>query len=256
MKFHKLHGLGNDYIYFTEMPCAEAELSALSRKLSNRHTGIGGDGIILALPEGDDFRMRIFNADGSEARMCGNGARCVGRLLRDLGLARTPQIRLHTLAGIKTLTFHDQHPDLVTVDMGQGVAESTVALQGYEVVPVNVGNPHGVVFINETPTSFPVLEVGPRLECDPFWPDRANIEFAQVVDQENINMRVWERGSGETQACGTGACAVALAAASRGLTSRQVTVHLLGGDLQITILPDNNILMTGPTAYVFTGNLI
>lgn len=256
MKFHKLHGLGNDYIYFTEMPVAEAELSALSCRLSNRHTGIGGDGIILALPEGDDFRMRIFNADGSEARMCGNGARCVGRLLHDLGLARTPQIRLHTLAGIKTLSFDAHNPELVTVDMGQGLVDAPTQLQGHEVVPVNVGNPHGVVFIDQSPADFAVSQEGPRLECDPFWADRANIEFAQVVDSHNINMRVWERGSGETQACGTGACAVALAAATLGLTERQVTVHLLGGDLHITILPDNNILMTGPTAYVFTGEIL
>lgn len=258
--FTKMHGLGNDYIYFTEMPCPPEKLPELSRALSNRHCGIGGDGLILALPSSvADFRMRIFNADGSEARMCGNGSRCVGKLVYDLGLTTKTTLTLETLAGIKTLRLFpgaDNKIENVEVDMGVGITESPVELDGFKVFPVNVGNPHGVTFIDCDPGQFDVHRFGPILENNPFWPDRANIEFAEVIDRSTVRMRVWERGSGETMACGTGACATALAAYSNGLTDSTVSVCLPGGTLTVRILTDNRILMTGPAKTVFTGKIL
>lgn len=263
VSFTKMHGLGNDYIYFTEMPCPPEKLPRLSQQLSDRHCGIGGDGIILALPsEVADFRMRIFNADGSEAKMCGNGSRCVGKLVYDLGLTDKTTITLETLAGIKTLRLfpgNDGKIESVEVDMGIGAVTAPIPLNAadrtFSVHPANIGNPHGVTFIDYDPAEMDVCAFGPILENDPFWPDRANIEFARVIDRSTIKMRVWERGSGETQACGTGACAVALAAVSAGLTDRKVNVILPGGILKIEILPDNKILMTGPATTVFRGSI-
>ncbi|MDE6514302.1 MAG: diaminopimelate epimerase [Muribaculaceae bacterium] len=263
VSFTKMHGLGNDYIYFTEMPCPPENLPRLSRQLSDRHCGIGGDGIILALPsEVADFRMRIFNADGSEAKMCGNGSRCVGKLVYDLGLTDKTTITLETLAGIKTLRLFpgpDGKIESVEVDMGIGSVSEPVLLSAadrtFSVHPANIGNPHGVTFIDCDPAEMDVCGFGPALENDPYWPDRANIEFARVIDRSNIRMRVWERGSGETQACGTGACAVALAAVTAGLTDRKVNVTLPGGTLKIEILPNNKILMTGPATTVFRGSI-
>lgn len=251
--FVKMHGLGNDYVYFTQMPCAEEELPALSRRLSDRHRSIGGDGIILVLPSDvADFRMRIFNADGSEAKMCGNGSRCVARLVEHLGLTDKSEITLETGAGIKRLTLR---PDgLVSVDMGIGIASDIVELPE-RVMPVDMGNPHGVIFLDHAPSDHEVLVDGPRLEMHPHWPDRANIEFAQVIDSKHIKMRVWERGSGETMACGTGACAVAVAAVTRGLTDRQVTISLPGGDLHIEVCPDSRVIMTGPAEISFHGTV-
>lgn len=255
VSFTKMHGLGNDYIYFTEMPCPPEELPQLSRRLSDRHCGIGSDGIILALPSSvADFKMRIFNADGSEAKMCGNGARCVGRLVSDLGLTDKSELTLETLGGIKHLKLlNDGH---VAVDMGSGVVSPACRLQGLEVIPVSVGNPHGVVFINEDPAGFDVHSRGAELEVDPYFPDRANIEFAQVLDHHSIKMRVWERGSGETMACGTGACATALAAYATKRTSNKVKVSLPGGNLKIEITDGHRILMTGPATRVFTGKIL
>lgn len=273
VRFTKMHGIGNDYIYFTSMPCAAEKLPQLSRLLSDRHCGIGGDGIILALPSSvADFQMRIFNADGSEARMCGNGSRCVGKLVYDLGLTSKRQITLETLSGIKTLDLHpgpDGKIQTVTVDMGQVRVSEPVELLNYKVYPVDMGNPHGVVFIDQDPDTFDVHGIGRQLEMHPHWPDRANIEFAQVsfpvsrlpfsVDRQTtsneIKMRVWERGSGETMACGTGACATAAAAFASGRAANHSTIHLPGGDLQINLLPDGRVLMTGPATTVFTGTM-
>lgn len=258
--FTKMHGLGNDYIYFTELPCPPEKLPQLSRELSDRHCGIGGDGLILALPSVvADFRMRIFNADGSEAKMCGNGSRCVGKLVYDLGLTTKTTLTLETLSGIKTLRLFpgvDNKIESVAVDMGTGRVDSPVELNGFKVFPANVGNPHGVTFIACEPEEFDVHHFGPELENNPFWPDRANIEFARIIDRSTIKMRVWERGSGETMACGTGACATALAAYSAGLTDSVVTIILPGGPLKIEILKDHKILMTGPATTVFTGKII
>ncbi|MCM1310190.1 MAG: diaminopimelate epimerase [Bacteroides sp.] len=252
-KFTKMHGLGNDYIYFTEMPCLENQLPALSRKLSDRHRSIGGDGIILVLPsEVADFKMRIFNADGSEAKMCGNGSRCVARLVSTLNLTAKETITLETLSGIKTLHIG---PELITVEMGAGAVTEPVELQGFNVYPADMGNPHGVVFIDCLPAEFDVHGIGAALEVDPYFPDRANIEFAKVVDAHHIIMRVWERGSGETMACGTGACAAALAAIVSGRCESPVVVTLPGGDLEIAADSNNNVKMTGPAEIAFTGEV-
>ncbi len=252
VRFVKMHGLGNDYVYFTEMPCAEAELPVLSRRLSDRHRSIGGDGIILVLPSAvADFKMRIFNADGSEARMCGNGARCVGRLVSQSGLTDKADITLETLSGIKKIHIADD----ITVDMGRGSVADPVKLQGFTVYPTDMGNPHGVVFIDCAPADFDVHSYGAALEVDPFFPDRANIEFARVADNHKIAMRVWERGSGETMACGTGACATALAAISSGRCCAPVTVGLPGGDLVIDVSAEGTVLMTGSAEISFTGRV-
>lgn len=247
-----MHGIGNDYVYFTSMPCSEEELPALSRRLSDRHRSIGGDGIILVLPsEIADFRMRIFNADGSEARMCGNGARCVGRLVSEQKLTDKEDITLETLSGIKHIHIGEE----ITVDMGVGAVSAPVELQGHTVYPVDMGNPHGVVFTDCDPDYFDVHGVGAALEKDPFFPERANIEFAHVVNTQNIKMRVWERGSGETLACGTGACATALAAVRSGRCCQPVSVELPGGKLHIAIDGDGAVRMTGPAETAFIGEI-
>ena len=264
IRFTKMHGIGNDYIYFTSMPCSEAQLPELSRRLSLRHCGIGGDGIILVLPsEVADFRMRIFNADGSEARMCGNGSRCVGKLVYDSGLTRKTDVTLETLAGIKTLRLHpgaDGRIETVTVDMGLPVVSAPLKLQtsrgDVEVIPVDMGNPHAVVFIDCDPDDFDVHGLGRELEMHPVWPDRANIEFARVIGPGRIKMRVWERGSGETMACGTGACALCAAAFASGRSGRRNTILLPGGPLDISIDPDSgHAVMTGGATTVFTGTI-
>lgn len=263
VRFTKMHGIGNDYVYFTSMPCPPEKLPLLSRLLSDRHCGVGGDGIILVLPsEKADFMMRIFNADGSEARMCGNGARCVGKLVYDLGLTHKRELTLETLSGIKHLTLHPGpggKVETVTVNMGHSKVSAPVMLATsaglFEVIPVDMGNPHGVVFIDSDPDDFDVHALGAELEVNSYWPDRANIEFAQVQEPGHIKMRVWERGSGETMACGTGACAVAAAAWCSGRSSDSSRVSLPGGDLEIKILPDSTVLMTGGATTVFHGKI-
>ena len=215
-----MHGISNDYIYINCMEVTPERLSELSIEMSDRHTGVGGDGIILICPSDvADFKMRIFNADGSEAKMCGNGSRCVGKYVYDYGLT-------------------------APVDTSCGVIEMTA---------VSMGNPHGVVFVDSL-DNVDVHGLGRELEIHSMWPDRANIEFAQINSPSEITMRVWERGSGETMACGTGACATAVAAALTGRTGDRVTVHLLGGDLEIYRNPDNShIYMTGGATTVFEG---
>lgn len=284
-----MHGLGNDYIYIDCMDgslggddCAilddTSRLAELSRRLSDRHCGIGGDGIILILPSDvADFRMRIFNADGSEAKMCGNGSRCVGKYVYDNGYARQCDVTLETLSGVKCLHLFpsaDGDIELVTVDMGVpelSPAAIPVALlpgHGNVGIPVNVGgvalsvtavsmgNPHGVVFVDDLGKT-DVIGLGRLLEVHPMWPDRANIEFAQILGSNEIRMRVWERGSGETMACGTGACAVAVAAVLSGRTVDEVTVHLLGGDLQVKWKRQTgHVYMTGGATCVFKGEIV
>ncbi|MCM1110252.1 MAG: diaminopimelate epimerase [Clostridium sp.] len=285
--FTKMHGIGNDYIYIdcTKSPMP-VNLPQLSRELSDRHTGIGSDGIILILPsERADFAMRIFNADGSEARMCGNGSRCVGKYVADRGLTDKPDITLETLSGIKHLSLHRDKSGTVasvTVDMGTPTFESseigmTIAdgsfihrplpaagdelPSGTTLTAVGMGNPHGVLLLprGSVVTDRMIGEVGPRLENDEIWSDRANIEFVvPSADGLRLAMRVWERGSGETMACGTGACASAVAAIEAGLTCghRRVTVALRGGDLEIEWNPETgHVLMTGPATTVFDGTI-
>lgn len=271
MKFTKMHGLGNDYLYV--YGCIPDNPGQLSVKLSDRHFGAGSDGMIYILPSDiADFKMRIFNADGSEAKMCGNGSRCVGKYVYDYGLTDKNVVTLETLAGIKTLHLHVNKGkvDSVTVDMGEPVisvreipviynnemmvnAPVDTSCGVIEMTAVSMGNPHGVVFVDSL-DNVDVHGLGRELEIHSMWPDRANIEFAQINSPSEITMRVWERGSGETMACGTGACATAVAAAITGRTGDRVTVHLLGGDLEIYRNPDDShIYMTGGATTVFEG---
>lgn len=289
MRFTKMHGLGNDYIYIDCMDGTfggddrsivtdSSRLEEISSRLSNRHFGIGGDGIVLILPSDNaDFRMRIFNADGSEARMCGNASRCIGKYVYDNQLTEKTDITLETASGVKYLQLQigtDGKVESVTVDMGepefnprnipvvtsanQGNVDIKVALsngQEIKLTAVSMGNPHGVVFIDDF-NDIDVHSIGRELEVHPIWPDRANIEFAKVVSQKEIIMRVWERGSGETMACGTGSCATAVASALTGRSSDEVTVHLLGGDLTIKWNRDSNhVFMTGTATTVFSGEV-
>lgn len=235
MKFTKMQGAGNDYIY-VDCVCETYEMDwpAMSRRLSDRHFGVGADGLVLILPsEVADLRMRIFNADGSEAEMCGNAARCIGRYAVETGLVSKPDLTLETLGGIKTMHV----AELVTVDMG-----------------TELGNPHAVFFVDEITDELVWVE-GPRREVDPIYPNRSNIEFARVLSRHDVEMRVWERGSGETLACGTGACATAREAVRQGLCESPVTVHLRGGDLSIEITEDGHMLMSGPAEVVFQGTI-
>lgn len=271
--FTKMHGIGNDYLYINCLSSIPGNIEDLAISMSHRHTGVGSDGIILILPsEVADFRMRIFNADGSEARMCGNGSRCVGKYVWDYGLTDSPGITLETLAGIRHIQVHfdDRHrvcaatvdmgvPSLVPAEIpadfpGEAMIEQPIDTSRgeFRITAVSMGNPHGVVFIDELTDSL-VLEAGAELERHSIWPDRANIEFARIIAPDLIEMRVWERGSGETMACGTGACATAVAAMITGRSADRVTVRLLGGDLIIERRPDGHILMTGPAATVCEG---
>lgn len=263
--FTKMHGAGNDYIYIY---CPDAEPSlpqSLARQMSDRHTGVGSDGLILILPSDKaDFRMRMFNADGSEGSMCGNASRCIAKYVHDRRLIDPARrtITLETLAGIRTLRLNlrdSGEVESVTVDMGcpeivglgMALAYSGGAI---EVNAVSMGNPHAVCFIDRYPTDTDVLVTGRELETHPAWPDRSNIEFARVVDDATIDMRVWERGSGETLACGTGACATAVAAAALRLTGREVDVRLKGGTLHIVWdTADGHVFMTGPAVTVMDG---
>ncbi len=273
--FTKMHGIGNDYIYINCLETPIDNPSLLSIEMSPRHTSIGSDGIILICrSEIADFKMRIFNADGSEALMCGNGCRCVGKYVYDHNLTNKTELTLETLSGVKHLYLHvNKNTDKVnevTVDMGSpsfnrsaiGLnypqdemieARITTSLGEKAITGISMGNPHGVIFIN-TLDGFDITHIGPELENHSMWNDRANIEFAEVVDEHTIKMRVWERGSGETMACGTGACATAVAAIRTGRAASPVTVKLLGGDLKISIEKSTgHVMMQGSATEVFTG---
>lgn len=259
MRFTKMHGLGNDYLYvFGEVP---ANADAMSVKLSDRHFGAGSDGMIwISQSTIADFKMRIFNADGSEARMCGNGIRCVGKYVYDKGHTRKTHLTIETLSGIRTLELTVENGKVfrVSVDMGQAVpaAPAVLSVDGEEVrcVPVSVGNPHAVIFTQDI-TSIPLTTLGPKIEHHEAFPGGVNVEFVQVLQENELRMRVWERGSGVTMACGTGACASAMAAISQGLCRYQtpITVHLDGGDLSIQIETDNTVTMIGPAQTVYEG---
>lgn len=270
--FTKMHGSGNDYIYIHCPDGAPPQISELSKEMSRRHTSVGSDGIILILPSDKaDFKMRIFNADGSEARMCGNGIRCVGKYVYDHGLSSKTALTIDTASGVKALKLHiNAHNSVesVTVDMGQ--ASTTDPILGPNeridspidttagtvwLTAVSMGNPHGVVF-TETITDRMVHETGRELETHPSWPERANIEFARVESPHAITMRVWERGSGETMACGTGACATAVAAILTGRCTWPVRVTLPGGSLDIELSDNGHVMMTGPATTVFEGRYI
>ena len=259
MHFTKMHGLGNDYLYvYGEVPENIAELSI---KLSERHFGAGSDGMIYISPSDiADFKMRIFNADGSEAKMCGNGIRCVGKYVYDKGYTDKKKLTIETLSGIKTLDLQviGGKVKTVAVDMGKAeVSENmTLSIDGDEVTctPVSVGNPHAVIFVSNIDEA-PLMTLGPKMEHNPAFPDGVNNEFIEVVDSHTLRMRVWERGSGVTMACGTGACASTAAAIKNGYCSfdEDISVILDGGTLKIRISQDYSVTMTGPAEMIYEG---
>lgn len=275
MNFTKMQGLGNDYIY---VDCTKNILdnpSEVAKKVSDRHFGIGSDGLVLILPSDKaDFRMRMFNSDGSEAEMCGNAIRCVGKYVFDNKLTDKTNITIETLAGIKVLELRIQEGKvtLVRVDMGEpiltskeipveGNKESFIAEpieidgQIYKVTAVSMGNPHAISYVEDV-ENFPLYQVGPQMETHKLFPRKVNAEFVQVIDKSTLKMRVWERGAGETLACGTGACATLVASVLNGVSERVATIKLLGGDLFIEWSEkDNHVYMTGPAEKVFDGEI-
>lgn len=266
MQFIKMHGLGNDYIYVdcfdpvTADLIAQTELSSLAQQLSDRHFGIGSDGLVLILPSNEaDARMRIFNADGSEAQMCGNAIRCVGKYLYESGLCRRTQMRIQTLAGLRTLKLHttEGKVDSAEVNMGKAEVQFDELMINYRpvaFVSVNMGNPHIVLFPQTHVATMSLTPLGPTLERHSHFPEGTNVEFVSVRNPNELDMRVWERGSGETMACGTGACAAAVAAAVLSKTGNSVTVHLRGGDLHIHYDPETReVTMRGPATEAFRG---
>lgn len=275
MKFTKMHGCGNDYVYVNGFTEKVENPSQVAIKVSDRHFGIGSDGLILILPsEVADFRMGMYNADGSEGKMCGNGVRSIAKYVYDYGLTDKTQISIETLGGIKYLDLfvEDGKVKTVKVDMGEPILTTSeipvvwkdekmigeaVEIEGkqYEMTCISMGNPHAVVWVDDT-ASLEIEKIGPAFEKHPMFPERVNTEFVQILDDKTVNMRVWERGSGETLACGTGACATAVACILNGKTKDRVLVHLLGGDLLIEYDRENNkVYMTGPAEVVFDGEI-
>ena len=277
LRFTKMHGISNDYVYISTFDQPEEDWEQLAIRLSDRRTGIGGDGIILVCPsEVADAKMRIFNADGSEGKMCGNGIRCVGKFVYDKGLVPPDKttVTIDTLSGIKTLelTVRDGKVQSARVDMGAAIlspaaipvnydgdrmidAPLTVDGKVWNVTAVSMGNPHCVTFVDDV-DSLELEKLGPHFENHSIFPERVNTEFVRVIDDHTLQMRVWERGSGETWACGTGACATAVAACLNGYCKKgdDITVHLRGGDLVIRYT-DDTVIMTGPASTVFEGEV-
>ena len=273
LKFTKMQGCGNDYVYISTFDQTVEDLSSVAKKLSDRHFGIGGDGVIFVCPSDvADGKMRMFNEDGSEGRMCGNGVRCVAKFLYDHGLARKETLTVETLSGIKTITLTMKSGEVVgaTVDMGKAETNPssipvlmegeeildcpiTVGGREYRITCVSMGNPHCVIFTDDV-RSIPLEKIGPLFERNPLFPESVNTEFIRVIDRTHLEMRVWERGSGETLACGTGACASVVAAVKNGYCDKNtpITVTLLGGDLRI-VYGDETVLMEGPARTVFEG---
>lgn len=275
MKFYKMHGIGNDYIYFDCMHGEIANPEVVAKKLSDRHFSVGGDGVILLCASKiADCKMRMFNADGSEGKMCGNGIRCVGKLAHDLNYVNGTTCTVETLSGIKTLEFNlDKYGKVaaVKVDMGAAILDGekipstfkgekvvsqplTVDGKEYNVTLVSMGNPHCVVF--QDPDNLDIEKVGKLFENNPAFPERINTEFIKMIGKNHIKMRVWERGSGETLACGTGACASAVAAVLNGLCDKgeEITVSLLGGDLKVKYT-DETVYLTGGATLAFVGEV-
>lgn len=253
MHYTKMHGIGNDYLFvFGEVPRNAAELS---RIYSDRKSGIGSDGMIyIGYSDKADFSMRIFNADGSEAKMCGNGIRCVAKFVRERGYTDKDELTVETLSGVKRIWMDGEG---VTVDMGKAEISADLMLDlGFECTPVSVGNPHAVIFTDDVALVL-LRDIGPKIECNKAFSGRVNVEFISIVGDNELRMRVWERGSGETQACGTGACASAAAAVSKGFcrSGEPIKVHLDGGDLEITVKEDFTCLMRGPAEFVSEGEI-
>ena len=272
MKFTKMHGIGNDYVYVNCFEETVTNPSTVAKFVSDRHFGIGSDGLVLICPSDvADFRMDMYNSDGSQAEMCGNATRCVGKYVYDRGLTDKTQITLETLAGIKILDLNVKDGEVQTVRVNMGSPElvpknipidsnldrfisEDVEVDGkvYKVTGVSMGNPHAVTFIDDT-DSLEIEKIGPKFETHKLFPKKINTEFAQIVDRNTIKMRVWERGSGETLACGTGTCATHVAARLNGLTGDRSVVRLLGGELIIEWNGQGPVMMTGPAEFVFEG---
>jgi len=272
-----MHGIGNDYIYFN---CLEEEIKdpeKLSIRLSDRHFGVGGDGIVLILPSDvADFRMRMFNADGSEGKMCGNATRCIGKYVFEKQYTDKKEITLETLAGIKELNLKVENNKVVevTVNMGAPIINSKdvpvnfnkelvlnerviIETTEYNITCVSMGNPHCIVYMDNI-DDLDLRTIGPKFEKNPMFPEGINTEFVEVIDEKTLKMRVWERGSGETYACGTGACAAVVASILNGYCKKdaEITVKLLGGELKIKYTIDGLVYMTGPSEIVFEGRLV
>ena len=270
MKFTKMHGAGNDYVTVDARRERVSNPSALARAVSDRRTGVGSDGLILIAPSRKaDFRMIMYNADGSEGEMCGNGIRCIGKYVYDFRMTKKKDVRVETKGGIVALSLHARNGkvDEVTVDMGaprpvpasfhiRADGTSTILkerVDGFDGFVVSMGNPHCVILVPSIEDA-PVTTRGPELETHADFPSRANIEFVEVVSRGRVRQRTWERGSGETFACGSGACAVAAALAAHGIADRDLRVDLRGGSLRIKHAPDGRLLMTGPAVEVFSGD--
>ena len=277
LTFSKMHGIGNDYIYINCFKETVTDPEKLSVFLSDVRFGVGSDGLVLILPsEVADFRMRIFNADGSEAMMCGNATRCIGKYVYDMGMTDKTEISLETNSGIKYLTLYpdaNNKIESVKVDMGKAILVPreipvnsdlerfiaqpvTVDGKEYAMTCVSMGNPHAVVFLPEV-DSLDLEKIGPSFEHHEQLPERVNTEFVRVIDDHTLQMRVWERGSGETFACGTGTCATVVAAVLNGFCKKEeeILVHLRGGDLRIIYHEDDTVTMIGPATYVFEGKM-
>ncbi|HUU50876.1 MAG TPA: diaminopimelate epimerase [Nitrospinota bacterium] len=272
MRFTKMHGIGNSYIYIN---CFNEEVknpSALAREISDKNFGVGSDGLVLIIPSDKaDFKMRIFNADGSEAEMCGNGIRCLGKYVYDHKMTNKEKITVETLSGIKTLDLYigDGKVGKVRVNMGCPTLErGDIPMKGQEgrvineelevddktfnITCVSMGNPHCVIYVDDV-RSFPVEKYGPLIETSTLFPNRTNVEFVQMINSKEVEIKTWERGSGETLACGTGASAVTVAGVLNHKTERILLTHLKGGDLEIEWKEDNSVYMKGPAREIFTG---
>lgn len=276
MKFTKMQGIGNDYVYVNCFEETVADPERVSKIISDRHFGIGADGLVLIMPSDKaDFRMRMFNADGSEGNMCGNATRCIGKFVYDNHLTDKTSITLETRSGIKKLTLYPENSKVKTVlvDMGKAVLKPAdipmnvsgdtfinkpITVDGKEVfiTAVSMGNPHAVTYVDDV-DSLELEKIGPSFENHPLFPERVNTEFIKILDESTMQMRVWERGSGETWACGTGACAATAASVLNGYFphDKEITVKLRGGDLFITYKSDGTVLMRGPAETVFTGEI-
>ncbi len=273
LEFTKLHGTANDFVYVDARAGFPGDPAVLAPRLCDRHRGVGADGLILLLPsDAADCRMQIVNADGSVAEMCGNGIRGFAKFVLDAGLVRTNPLRVETDAGVKVITAElaNGRVGRVAVDMGTPewsgrkipvdadgeVIERALEVAGrrWDVTCVSMGNPHCVVFVDDV-AALPLADIGPRFERHPFFPKRVNTEFIRVASRTRLEMRVWERGAAETMACGTGACAAAVAAARTGRAERRTTVALAGGELEIDWRADDHVVMTGDAVEVFRGRI-
>lgn len=273
MRFTKMEGCGNDYVYINCFEETVSQPEKLAIAMSERHFGVGADGLVLIMPsEKADFRMRMFNLDGSEGEMCGNAVRCIGKYVYERGLTKKENVSLQTAGGIRYLALNIENGIVKTVgvDMGEPVLEAEkipvfhnvspvmgkkIAVDGRELdfTCVSMGNPHAITFVEDT-NKFPVEAYGKQVEVNPLFPNKTNVEFVQVLSRNHINMRVWERGSGETLACGTGACASVVASILNGFCDREVKVSLIGGELTISWnKEDNHVYMSGPAAFSFDG---